>query len=137
MIFFSVWWKKWLHKPDVDVSNKMDRNEDVKIRDSDMYVEPVESSRKWPTSWFWQLLVLIVRTFRQSRHVILSKLNLIQTILLAVIVSLIWFQVPEDEMSVNDRHGYVCCMLLIIIVSDSDYYTCRYFLQTFSGVFSH
>lgn len=68
--------------------------------------EPI-STRKWPTSWFWQLLVLTVRTFRQSRHVILSKLNLIQTILLAVIVSMIWFQVPEEERSINDRNGYV------------------------------
>jgi hypothetical protein len=63
--------------------------------------------RKWPTSWSWQLLVLIVRTFRQSRHVILSKLNLIQTILLAIITALIWFQVPEDERGINDRLGYV------------------------------
>ena len=119
----------------------MDRNEGVKIRDSDisrdgdrdidMYVEPVESSRKWPTSWFWQLLVLIVRTFRQSRHVILSKLSLIQTILLAVIVSLIWFQVPEDEMSINDRHGYVCFFLFVCFLSDRDLYMQMFFINIF------
>ena len=70
--------------------------------------EPAILSRKWPTSWWWQLLVLVVRSFRQSRHVITSKLNSLQTVLLAVVVSLIWFQVPEDTSSVNDRFGYVC-----------------------------
>ena len=64
-------------------------------------------SRKWPTPWYWQLLVLIVRTFRQSRHIILSKLNLLETILLTVIVSLIWFQIPDDVESIDDRLGYV------------------------------
>ena len=33
--------------------------------------------RKWPTHWYWQFLVLLVRTSRQSQHVILSKLNLL------------------------------------------------------------
>ena len=64
-------------------------------------------SRKWPTAWWWQLLVLIVRTFRQSRHVIISKLNCVQAILLSVVVSLVWFQVPDDTSSINDRYGYV------------------------------
>ena len=65
------------------------------------------TSRKWPTFWHWQLLVLIVRTFRQSRHVILSKLDFLQTIFIAIMVSFFWFQIPEDEESINDRRGYV------------------------------
>lgn len=72
--------------------------------------EPLDlgiSIRKWPTAWWFQMLVLVVRTFRQSRHVITSKLNFLQTILMAVVVSLIWFQVPQDTSSINDRLGYV------------------------------
>ncbi len=65
------------------------------------------SERKWPTPWHWQLLVLIVRTFRQSRHILLSKLNFLQTILLTIIVSIVWFQIPRDERSIADRYGYV------------------------------
>jgi len=61
--------------------------------------------RKWPTSWYWQLFVLTVRTFRQSRHVLLSKLNIIQALCLAAVVSLIWYQVPREEESISDRYG--------------------------------
>lgn len=63
--------------------------------------------RKWPTAWYWQFLVLLVRTFRQSRHVILSKLNILQTIILTVVASVIWFQLPNHEDSISDRYGYV------------------------------
>lgn len=63
--------------------------------------------RKWPTRWYWQFLVLLVRTFRQSRHIILSKLNLLQTVLLTIVASVIWFQLPSHEDSIADRYGYV------------------------------
>lgn len=67
----------------------------------------VFKSRKWPTRWYWQFLVLLVRTFRQSRHVILSKLNLFQTVLLTIVSSIVWFQLPNHEDSISDRYGYV------------------------------
>ena len=63
--------------------------------------------RKWPTAWYWQFLVLLVRTFRQSRHIILSKLNILQTVLLTVLASVIWFQLPDHEDSIFDRTGFV------------------------------
>ena len=63
--------------------------------------------RKWPTRWYWQFLVLLVRTFRQSRHIILSKLNLVQTILLTVVSCIVWFQLPNHEDNIPDRLGYV------------------------------
>ena len=65
--------------------------------------------RKWPTRWYWQFLVLLVRTFRQSRHVILSKLNILQTVLLTAVASIVWFQLPNQEESIPDRYGYVRC----------------------------
>ena len=63
--------------------------------------------RKWATRWYWQFLVLTVRTFRESRHNLLSALNVIQALLLAVVCSLIWFQTPKVEQSISDGHGYV------------------------------
>lgn len=68
---------------------------------------PVVVPRKWPTPWYWQFLVLTVRTFRQSRHVILSKAILVQSLLITLVCSLIWFQVPKEEDSIEDRYGLV------------------------------
>ena len=71
--------------------------------------------RKWPTAWYWQFLVLLVRTFQQSRHVILSKLNLVQTLIMTAVASIIWFQLPKHEDSISDRYGYVStCRTLIV-----------------------
>ena len=78
--------------------------------------EQIFKVRKWPTRWYWQFLVLLVRTFRQSRHIILSKLNLIQTFILTAVASIIWFQLPKHEDSIPDRYGYVStCMLFFFI----------------------
>lgn len=123
--YHSTWWKKlpcWARKASGDVEENPGSADyplptistEIKVEDGHSHTQHGNLdgfSRKWPTSWFWQLLVLTVRTFRQSRHVILSKLNFTQTIVLAVIVSVIWFQVPDDERSVNDRHGYVSGIL--------------------------
>ncbi len=87
-------------------------NDEVKLEDEESTVSGKVSSedlpvRQWPTSWWWQLSVLTVRTFRQSRHVILSRLNCIQTLLMSILVSLVWFQLPTDERSIRDREGFV------------------------------
>ncbi|CAB3976536.1 ABC transporter G family member 14 isoform X3 [Paramuricea clavata] len=60
---------------------------------------------KWPTSFWTQFFVLSHRTFKQSLPIILSKLNLVQNLLLAIIIGLIWFQVPHEEESISDRRG--------------------------------
>lgn len=68
---------------------------------------PNSVSCKWPTPWYWQLMVLIVRTFRHARRRILSILKLTQTLLLAIIWSLVWFQVPYEEERIFDRYSFV------------------------------
>ena len=73
--------------------------------------------RKWPTRWYWQFLVLLVRTFRQSRHIILSKLNLVQTILLTIVSCIVWFQLPNSEDNISDRLGYVSGHMRMRMVS--------------------
>lgn len=74
--------------------------------------EEKRSGRKWPTRWYWQFGVLTVRTFRQSRHVLLSKIRFVETFLIAAIVSFVWFQTPHDEESITDRIGYVSAFFL-------------------------
>lgn len=60
---------------------------------------------KWPTSFWTQFCVLSHRTFKQSLPIILSKLTLIQNILLAIIIGVIWFQIPHKEETIHDRRG--------------------------------
>lgn len=79
---------------------------------------------KWPTRWYWQFLVLLVRTFRQSRHVILSKLNLIQTIILTAVASIVWFQLPKREDSISDRYGYVSMLCYAITLTQYYIHIC-------------
>ncbi len=67
----------------------------------------IPQDRKWATRWYWQFLVLIVRTFRQSRQEILSIINVFQAVLLAIVCALVWFQVPKVERSISDGYGYV------------------------------
>ena len=68
-------------------------------------------NRKWPTPWYWQFMVLTVRTFRQSRHVILSKLRISLIIAVAIICSVVWYQVPHVEESITDRYALVSSSL--------------------------
>ena len=114
--------------------------EEVTEEDKENFTDATSSvdpslSRKWPTPWHWQLLVLTVRTFRQSRHALLSKLNIIQTVLMAIVISLIWFQIPEEEASIRDRYGYVGdheqFRLLLNFASPS------FSLSSSSGPFNH
>ncbi len=67
----------------------------------------IPQNRKWATRWYWQFLVLMVRTFRQSRHDLLSPLNVLQAVLLSIVVALVWFQVPKLEPNISDGYGYV------------------------------
>ncbi|XP_074625130.1 uncharacterized protein LOC141883522 isoform X2 [Acropora palmata] len=59
----------------------------------------------WATSFWTQFTVLMSRTFKQSKPDILSKLSLIQNIMLAVVTALIWFQTPYIEESIADRYA--------------------------------
>lgn len=87
-------------------SGSLDVKEEEGSLDSDDPDDLLEyRERKWPTSWWWQMCVLTVRTFRQSRHAILSKTNLFLAISLSIVASLVWFQIPETEQALNDRFG--------------------------------
>ena len=57
---------------------------------------PSRGRGKWATAWWWQVVVLTVRNFRQSRHTILSKTNIFLTVALCIISSLVWFQVSRS-----------------------------------------
>ena len=95
--------RKFPPLPDPTVSPPTDKEEEEERATSSFG----RKERKWPVPWYWQFMVLTVRTFRQSRHILLSKYNIIQALCLSVLVSLVWFQVPRVEESISDRYGVV------------------------------
>ncbi|XP_044169306.1 ABC transporter G family member 14-like [Acropora millepora] len=79
---------------------------DVNAHDDDDHSELYEDiPTSWATSFWTQFTVLMGRTFQQSKPDILSKLSLIQSIMLAVVTALIWFQTPYVEESIADRYA--------------------------------
>ncbi|GES90974.1 ABC transporter G family member 9-like [Rhizophagus clarus] len=68
---------------------------------------PVTSERRWEATFLQQVSVLTERTFKQSRKVILSRVNLYQTIALAIICLVIWLQIPFAESNISDRIGSI------------------------------
>lgn len=61
----------------------------------------------WPTSFSTQVKVLTRRNFCVARPIILSWLNGVQTLVLAVIAGLLWYQAPRTEESLQDLQGWM------------------------------
>ncbi|CAB4397744.1 unnamed protein product [Rhizophagus irregularis] len=69
---------------------------------------PVTSERRWEATFLQQFSILTERTFKQSRKIILSRVNISQTIALTIFCILIWLQIPFSETNINDRIGSIC-----------------------------
>ena len=70
---------------------------------------------KWPSNFWTQFTALMVRNFKRSRETYLSKLEIIQSLVLAVYCGIVWFQLPRTEQTVNDRMGLVSSDLNIVL----------------------
>ncbi|XP_013407500.1 ABC transporter G family member 14 isoform X2 [Lingula anatina] len=66
-----------------------------------------QKDQRWPTSWWTQYQVLTRRNFTQSKARIWSKINLVQSVIIASVVGLLWFQLPRTEDTVSDRLGVI------------------------------
>ena len=67
----------------------------------------MEQDAKWPTRFWTQYATLTHRNFVHSRSRILSKLHLVQTIVLAIFTGALWWQTPRSEETLRDRAGIV------------------------------
>jgi hypothetical protein len=95
------------------------RSRNYKSKDDDITIAPVKSEHRWEATFPQQVSILTERTFKQSKNVILSKVDLTQTLALSLVCSIVWFQIPFAEANIFDRVGSVSAdnILDLIIIS--------------------
>ncbi|CAJ0905639.1 12236_t:CDS:10 [Entrophospora sp. SA101] len=59
---------------------------------------------RWEATFSQQIKILAERSFKQQKGVILSKINVIQTIVLGIVVILVWLRIPFEEQNLSDRY---------------------------------
>lgn len=69
--------------------------------------DEVETENKFNTSWSTQFRILLHRSLKNSRSAIWTPLNFFKSIALAVLTGLLWFQIPNDELHISDRHSFI------------------------------
>nr|KAG5693015.1 hypothetical protein BaRGS_005639 [Batillaria attramentaria] len=72
--------------------------------------ETPPSSSRWATGFWMQFKMLNWRTYKQSRTRIISKYNIFQSMTIAIIVGLLWFQMERTHDNIKDRLGYLFFM---------------------------
>ncbi|ESP04687.1 hypothetical protein LOTGIDRAFT_135690 [Lottia gigantea] len=77
------------------------------------YPELFVDKDKWPTSFFTQFKHLTVRAFWQCKSRVFSKMKIVETVLLCVLVSLVWFQLPRTEETLRDRMGAIFFLITL------------------------
>ncbi|KAL2623258.1 hypothetical protein R1flu_003463 [Riccia fluitans] len=58
---------------------------------------------KWPSTWWEQFSVLIVRSMRERRHEVFSGLRICQVLAVSIICGMLWFQSTPDQ--IQDQVG--------------------------------
>ncbi|KAL3885010.1 hypothetical protein ACJMK2_025109 [Sinanodonta woodiana] len=83
-----------------------ERDTEVQIFEHNSFDQKiVEETTKWPTSFSTQFHMISWRTFKVSRGRILHLYELLQSMILAVILGLVFFQIPQTIDSIRDRMG--------------------------------
>ncbi|CAG8642198.1 4005_t:CDS:10, partial [Acaulospora morrowiae] len=77
------------------------------LDDSIISSSPLKMKHLWEATFLQQVIILTERSFRQRSKVILSKLDLLQTLSLVLFGCIIWFQLPYKESSIQDRYGSI------------------------------
>ncbi|XP_076452738.1 uncharacterized protein LOC143288276 [Babylonia areolata] len=84
-------------------------NGDHKFNDVRLPTPPtdVEPLRRWATGFWTQFKMLNWRTFKHSRSRIISKYNIINSTSIAIICSLLWFQMERNHETIKDRMAFL------------------------------
>jgi ABC-type multidrug transport system permease subunit len=61
----------------------------------------------YTTSYFEQVSILTRRSFYQTKGQSLNFTDMLQTILISIAISLLWWQLPNNVSNVNDRVGVI------------------------------
>ncbi|KAL8562535.1 hypothetical protein ACOMHN_045800 [Nucella lapillus] len=69
-----------------------------------------EPLQRWATGFWMQFKMLNWRTFKHSRTRIISKYNIINSMTIAIICSLLWFQIERTHETIKNRMGYLFFM---------------------------
>ncbi|GFY55871.1 ABC transporter G family member 9 [Trichonephila inaurata madagascariensis] len=67
----------------------------------------LNEEKKWPTSFFTQVLVLTSRNSNECWKKILSPLNFIQTVSLGLITGACWYGKKRTEKTIDDVDGWI------------------------------
>lgn len=84
-----------------------DDHDDSYSFDDDHYNRSHRGDNKWPSSFLTQLCALTSRNFIDGKARMLSKLNWVQTIGLALVAGAIWFQAKRTEETMSDIKGWM------------------------------
>ena len=77
----------------------------------------MEDERKdWPVSYGHQCSVLFSRAFFQQKGEIFTVVNFLQSVVMALLVGAMYFQVPQEAAYVQDRLGYVSALISAMIL---------------------
>lgn len=99
--------KIYIHENDFDCASSS--GGPAELEDLDHLDHPISGSKQheWPSSFYTQVCALTSRNFIESRARVLSKLNWIQTIGIALISGSMWFQLARNEDSLEDVKGWI------------------------------
>ncbi|XP_043194051.1 ABC transporter G family member 21-like [Amphibalanus amphitrite] len=97
-------------RPGLDLEAATDQDSGTSTWSNDSHSNELEEeffTDRWPTSFWTQFKVLTLRNFREARPRVLSRLNLILTVALALLAGLVWFQLERTEESIADFQGWI------------------------------
>ena len=72
---------------------------------SDTHLTSIEAT--WAASYWTQLRILIWRNGKNAKNGLFTWLNFMQSVLLALLCGLCWFNMPMTTSVLNDRVGFV------------------------------
>ncbi|CAL8112771.1 unnamed protein product [Orchesella dallaii] len=93
--------QKWEETQNQNRCCQLDANEDWETTSTDSIFD------SWHTSFGTQVRVLAERNIQLAKPRIFSKINVIQTIILALMSGFVWFRTPRSEASLTDLEGWM------------------------------